>query len=162
MCSCACFLHHLDTMKKLAFLFACITATALGACDDAKDPVKEPEPLPVTINAQVNVQVTDAPIDAAPEYTITSFLSAKQGTIAASAKLDSIIVSYRLNDAPFVVGRPLFVPVYVGFLPFAAQAGDHYTVYARMYSHATGVGGRSASAISDFNVSGMAIDTTTH
>lgn len=136
-------------------------AVALAACDGT-DPVKIKEPvgLPVTVTSTVNVQVTDAIIGTNPQYTITSSISAKQGTTPVSAKLDSIIVSYRLNDAPFVVGSALTQPLWVGYLPFVAQRGDHYTVYARLYSHGNGAGGKSAQGITDFNTSGMAIDTT--
>jgi hypothetical protein len=148
-------------MRNLALCscvaFICVAGAA--ACNDT-DTVEVPAALPVTIDAAVHMQVTDAIVGSQPQYTVTTFLSARQGPVAVSPSIDSIIVSYRLNDAPFVVGAPTTRPIFVGLLPFTAQRGDHYTVFARMYSHATGTGGKRGEAISDFNVAGMAVDTT--
>jgi hypothetical protein len=141
-------------MKRYA-LGICL---ALAGCDDKTDPVQPVvKPGPVVIDASVNVQLGDTPIGSRPQYIVTSFLSAMQDSVAVAVNLDSIILSYRLNDSPFVVGSRLGHTPFAGELPFVAQAGDRYTLFARIYASSTGIGGMKATAIGDWNVSGVAI-----
>ncbi len=137
-----------------------LTAIGLwaGGCGDADDVTQPTSHLkPVVINANVNVQLGNTVIGQRPAYTVTAFASAMQGGVKISPTMDSIILSYRLNDSPFVVGSALRRTPFAGELPFIVQTGDRYTMYARMYTSASGVGGVKGMAISDWNISGVAV-----
>ncbi|MEO5510715.1 MAG: hypothetical protein ABIV28_05625 [Longimicrobiales bacterium] len=143
-------------MKR--FTYALGICLILAGCGDKTEPMQPVvTPGPVVIDANVNVQLADTPIGARPQYTVTSFLRATQDSVAIAVKLDSITLSYRLNDSPFVVGNKLLHTPFAGQLPFVVQAGDRYTLFARIYASSTGIGGVKASAIGDWNISGVAI-----
>ncbi len=133
----------------------------LAGCGDDTEPLDlTPEPGPVALQASVNVQLGNTVIGSRPQYTVTSFVQATQDSVRIAARVDSIILSYRLNDAPFVVGNALRQTPFSSELPFAVQAGDRYTLFARIYASSTGTGGRRATAIGDWNVSGVAVAAT--
>jgi hypothetical protein len=146
--------------RRHAFHLAAVAACAAGfaACGDSDTDPIVPTFAPVVLEADVNVQIGDTPVGSQPHYVMTTFLRATQGGETATASLDSVVLSYRLNDGPFVVGTALRQAQFFGDLPFVVQAGDRYTLFARLYAHATGKGGRSAVATDDFSAGGMAID----
>jgi hypothetical protein len=140
---------------KRFLLTACVVMSACGGTDEPAAPVVT---IPrVDLDASVNVQLGNTPVGSRPAYTITAFVQAFQGTERVSASVDSIILSYRLNDSPFVVGTPLRQTPFSSQLPFVVQAGDRYTLFARLYASAAGRGGMTATAINDANVSGIAV-----
>lgn len=137
---------------------AIVAAVSLAACgDSAADPILIPF-APVVLQADVNVQIGNTVVGSRPHYIVTTFVSATQAGAAATAYMDSVVLSYRLNDGPFVVGNALKQPQYSGDLAFMVQTGDRYTLYARLFAHASGKGGRSAIGTDDFSADGVAIN----
>jgi hypothetical protein len=84
----------------------------------------------------VNIQLGDTPAGRAPMYVVTGEARATRGTAPVAATIDSIVISYRVQNGEWLLDRKTSSFPVVDELPFMAQVDQQYSVRAVIYAHA--------------------------
>src|SRR5687768_17293065 len=95
------------------------TVTTIGCDSDVVRPY--PGVAPVELEARVNLQLGDTRAGQSPIYVVTGEARATQAGIPVTATIDSIVVSYRIQDGPWIPQRKAAGFPVSDALPFTAQ-----------------------------------------
>ena len=118
---------------------AALALALVAACDSD---VTRPQPgdPPLDLVARINIQLGDTPAGQSPIYIITGEARAMRGDVPVAAAIDSVIISYRIAQGPWVRQRRTNTLPVSDALPFTAQAGQSYEVHGILYAHAPRTG----------------------
>jgi hypothetical protein len=140
-----------------AFVVAGVIAAA-GCDSDVTRP--DPGVAPIELEARVNVQLGDTRAGQAPIYVVTGEAVATQAGIPITATIDSIVVTYRLQDGPWLPERKATAFPVSDVLPFTAQVDQQYSVRAVVYAHASRTGTTTVRAQDEWIASARGIAAT--
>src|SRR5687768_4469093 len=142
-------------MRALVLLAA---VTTIGCGSDVVRP--DPGVAPVELEARVNIQLGDTRAGQTPIYVVTGEARATQAGIPVAATIDSIVVSYRVQDGAWVRDRKATGFPVSDALPFTAQVDQQYSVHAAIFAHASRAGTATVRAYDEWTSTARGIPAT--
>ncbi len=128
-----------------------------AGCADATAPAPSESTATIVVTAQINVAMGNTPVGQQPSYVVTGQVSAFSGTEPVPARVDSVVIRFRLNGGALILARRSLSIPFDDELPVTLASGDEYELIADMFASAT-LGARTGFGTNRWTVSRRALD----